>query len=91
MHACLCPSNPRRDLIHDCLGQVVRPERGVVGHPQPRVDLRDDDLLVGGTDFIHFFAKQGRGVIQCARISTSCVLSRGIIWYVLIACSSAGE
>src|SRR5215472_11291198 len=55
-----CLSNPR--LIHDCLRQVVRPGGRVIGQPEARVDLGNDDLTVGRTNFVDFLRE------QCGRV-----------------------
>ena len=41
---------------------MMRPPRGVIVGPQAGVDLRNDDLLVFGTNIVDLFAEQRSGV-----------------------------
>ena len=67
-------------LVHDRLGQMMWPRRGVIVGPEAGVDLGNDDLLVFWANIIDFFAEQRGGVDAVCTNSTSQRLSRGIIW-----------
>ena len=41
---------------------MVRPKCRVVVRPEPRVNLRNDDLQIGGPNFVDLLAQQGSGV-----------------------------
>ena len=58
----MCGSCAAVALIHDGAGQVVGPVGGVVVGPDAGVDLGDDDLGVGGAEFVDFFCEQCGGV-----------------------------
>src|SRR5215471_21839815 len=40
-------------LIHYGLRQVMRPGGGVIGQPEARIDLRNDDLAVRGAQLVY--------------------------------------
>jgi hypothetical protein len=49
--------NPfRLRSVHDGLGQMMRPGRGVIGEPEARVDLGNDDFVFRRALFVDFFA-----------------------------------